>query len=157
MKDEEARQRRKESRTKNGERSRHKAKSKGKHKDSRLGSQEAEDVPLVSQHKQPVEGKGPMAKLQEESAVAIGLQVLLPYLLAGLGMVLAGMVLDYVQVRGKSSSVCVWWCVVYGSEVLPLIPSWLEQVKGLQWFGWIWARIRSLFVPYVHFVLHPQI
>lgn len=106
MKEEEARQRRKEGRTKNGERSRHKAKSKGKHKDSRLGSQEAEDVPLVSLQKQPAEGKGPMAKLQDESAIAIGLQVLLPYLLAGLGMVLAGMVLDYVQVRVKSSSVC---------------------------------------------------
>lgn len=38
-----------------------------------------------------------MAKSREESAVAICLQVLLPYLLAGLGMVLAGMVLDYVQ------------------------------------------------------------
>ncbi|CAM5125857.1 unnamed protein product [Eretmochelys imbricata] len=97
MKEEEAWQRRKEGRTKNGERSRHKAKSKGKHKDSRLGSQEAEDVPLVSLQKQPAEGKGPMAKLQDESAIAIGLQVLLPYLLAGLGMVLAGMVLDYVQ------------------------------------------------------------
>nr|XP_006131317.1 solute carrier family 41 member 3 isoform X1 [Pelodiscus sinensis]XP_006131318.1 solute carrier family 41 member 3 isoform X1 [Pelodiscus sinensis]XP_025044545.1 solute carrier family 41 member 3 isoform X1 [Pelodiscus sinensis] len=97
MKEEEVRQRRKEGRTKNGEQSRHKAKSKGKHKDSRLGSQEAEDVPLVSQQKQPAEGKVPMAKLQEESAIAIALQVLLPYLLAGLGMVLAGMVLDYVQ------------------------------------------------------------
>uniref|UniRef100_A0A8C3P6V2 Solute carrier family 41 member n=1 Tax=Chrysemys picta bellii TaxID=8478 RepID=A0A8C3P6V2_CHRPI len=97
MKEEEARQRRKEGRAKNGERSRHKAKSKGKHKDSRLGSQEAEDVLLVSQQKQPAEGKGLMAKRQDESAIAIGLQVLLPYLLAGLGMVLAGMVLDYVQ------------------------------------------------------------
>uniref|UniRef100_A0A8C0GFN9 Solute carrier family 41 member n=1 Tax=Chelonoidis abingdonii TaxID=106734 RepID=A0A8C0GFN9_CHEAB len=86
-----------EGRMKNGERSKHKAKSKGKHKDSRLGSWEAENVPLVSQQKQPAEGKGPMAKLQDESAIAIGLQVLLPYLLAGLGMVLAGMVLDYVQ------------------------------------------------------------
>ncbi|XP_006017844.1 solute carrier family 41 member 3 isoform X2 [Alligator sinensis] len=97
MKGEEARQRRKEGRTKNGERSRHKAKNKGKHRDSRLGSQEAEDVPLVSQQKQPAEEKVAMARLHEESAVAVCLQVLLPYMLAGLGMVLAGMVLDYVQ------------------------------------------------------------
>ena len=45
-----------------------------------------------------------MAKSREESAVAICLQVLLPYLLAGLGMVLAGMVLDYVQVRERNRS-----------------------------------------------------
>lgn len=35
---------------------------------------------------------------KEESSVVICLQVLLPYLLAGMGMVMAGMVLDYVQV-----------------------------------------------------------
>ncbi|KAM9655818.1 solute carrier family 41 member 3 isoform 3-T6 [Morphnus guianensis] len=97
MKGEEARQRRKEGRTRNGERSRHKAKSKGKHRDSRVGSQEAEDVSLHAQQKLLAEEKAAMAKSREESAVAICLQVLLPYLLAGLGMVLAGMVLDYVQ------------------------------------------------------------
>ncbi|XP_074458823.1 solute carrier family 41 member 3 isoform X4 [Larus michahellis] len=97
MKGEEVRQRRKEGRTRNGERSRHKAKSKGKHRESRLGSQEAEDVSLHAQQKLLSEEKVAMAKSQEESAIAICLQVLLPYLLAGLGMVLAGMVLDYVQ------------------------------------------------------------
>ncbi|XP_064375061.1 solute carrier family 41 member 3 isoform X4 [Dromaius novaehollandiae] len=97
MKGEEARQRRKEGRTRNGERSRHKGKSKGKHRDSRLGSQEAEDACLLAQQKLLAEEKVAMAKLREESAIAICLQVLLPYLLAGLGMVLAGMVLDYVQ------------------------------------------------------------
>ncbi|XP_069668255.1 solute carrier family 41 member 3 isoform X4 [Haliaeetus albicilla] len=97
MKGEEVRQRRKEGRTRNGERSRHKAKSKGKHRDSRVGSQEAEDVSLHAQQKLLAEEKAAMAKSREESAVAICLQVLLPYLLAGLGMVLAGMVLDYVQ------------------------------------------------------------
>ncbi|XP_074734950.1 solute carrier family 41 member 3 isoform X3 [Strix uralensis] len=97
MKGEEVRQRRKEGRTRNGERSRHKAKSKGKHRESRLGSQEAEDVSLHAQQKLLAEEKAAMAKSREESAVAICLQVLLPYLLAGLGMVLAGMVLDYVQ------------------------------------------------------------
>lgn len=99
MKGEETRQRRKESRTRNGERSRQKAKSKSKHKESKLGSQSTEDGPLLLPQKQPPEAKVAMAKLQEESALAIGLQVLLPYLLAGMGMVLAGMVLDYIQVR----------------------------------------------------------
>ncbi|XP_030357453.1 solute carrier family 41 member 3 isoform X3 [Strigops habroptila] len=97
MKGEEVRQRRKEGRTRNGERSRHKAKSKGKHRESRLGSQEAEDVSLHAQQKLLAEEKAAMAKAREESAIAICLQVLLPYLLAGLGMVMAGMVLDYVQ------------------------------------------------------------
>ncbi|CAF91306.1 unnamed protein product, partial [Tetraodon nigroviridis] len=34
----------------------------------------------------------------EESSLAVCLQVLFPYLLAGMGMVMAGMVLHYVQV-----------------------------------------------------------
>jgi len=102
MKGEEVRQRKKDSRTRNGERSRHKAKSKGKHRESRLGSQEAEDVSLAAQQKLLAEEKVAMAKSQEESAIAICLQVLLPYILAGLGMVLAGMVLDYVQVRERN-------------------------------------------------------
>uniref|UniRef100_A0ACB8EH62 Uncharacterized protein n=1 Tax=Sphaerodactylus townsendi TaxID=933632 RepID=A0ACB8EH62_9SAUR len=97
MKGEETRQRRKEGRSRNGERSRHKAKTKSKHKESKLGTQETEDSPLLLPPKQPAEAKVAMAKPQEESALAIGLQVLLPYLLAGVGMVLAGMVLDYVQ------------------------------------------------------------
>ncbi|KAL9838899.1 solute carrier family 41 member 3 isoform 3-T4 [Geothlypis trichas] len=97
MKGEEARQRRKEGRSRNGERPRHRGKSKGKHRESRLGSQEPEDVSLQAQQKLLAEEKAAMAKSQEESAISICLQVLLPYLLAGLGMVLAGMVLDYVQ------------------------------------------------------------
>ncbi|XP_055565924.1 solute carrier family 41 member 3 isoform X3 [Falco cherrug] len=97
MKGEEVRHRRREGRTRNGERSRHKAKSKGKHRESRLGSQETEDVSLHAQQKRLAEEKAAMAKSWEESAISICLQVLLPYLLAGLGMVLAGMVLDYVQ------------------------------------------------------------
>lgn len=41
---------------------------------------------------------------EEESSIVICLQVLFPYLLAGMGMVMAGMVLDYVQVRGLRQS-----------------------------------------------------
>lgn len=39
-----------------------------------------------------------VAKVEEESSLAVCLQVLFPYLLAGMGMVMAGMVLHYVQV-----------------------------------------------------------
>ncbi|KAM6468604.1 solute carrier family 41 member 3 isoform 1-T1 [Liasis olivaceus] len=120
MKGEETRQRRKEGRTRNGERSRHKAKSKSKHKESKLGSQATEDGPLLLPQKQPPEAKVAMAKLQEESAVAIGLQVLLPYLLAGMGMVLAGMVLDYVQ---------HWKVFMTITEIFILIPA-LVGLKG---------------------------
>ena len=77
MKGEEARQRKKEGRTRNGERSRHKAKGKGKHRESRLGSQEAEDVSLPAQQKLLAGEKVSMAKSREESAGAICLQVLL--------------------------------------------------------------------------------
>lgn len=42
--------------------------------------------------------KVPVAKVEEESSIGICLQVLFPYLLAGMGMVMAGMLLDYVQV-----------------------------------------------------------
>ncbi|XP_064012134.1 solute carrier family 41 member 3 isoform X2 [Pogoniulus pusillus] len=97
MKVEEVRQRRKEGRSRNGERPRHKGKSKGKHRESRLGHQGTEDVSLHAQQKLLAEEKVAMAKSQDESALSICLQVLLPYLLAGLGMVMAGMVLDHVQ------------------------------------------------------------
>ncbi|KQK84505.1 solute carrier family 41 member 3 isoform X1 [Amazona aestiva] len=123
MKGEEVRQRRKEGRTRNGERSRHKAKSKGKHRESRLGSQEAEDVSLHAQQKLLAEEKAAMAKVKEESAVSICLQVLLPYLLAGLGMVLAGMVLDYVQmcIRDRSKD-----------DVMSRSAKWTTLEKGIQ-------------------------
>lgn len=51
--------------------------------------------------KKPVEERTKTAqtKIEEESAISICLQVLFPYLLAGMGMVMAGMVLDSVQVR----------------------------------------------------------
>uniref|UniRef100_A0A6J0VGZ0 Solute carrier family 41 member n=2 Tax=Pogona vitticeps TaxID=103695 RepID=A0A6J0VGZ0_9SAUR len=120
MKSEETRQRRKEGRTRNGERSRHKAKGKSKHKESKLGSQGAEDGPLLLSQKQPAEAKVAMAKLQEESAVTIGLQVLFPYMLAGMGMVLAGMVLDYVQ---------HWMVFKTITEIFILIPA-LVGLKG---------------------------
>ncbi|XP_078517850.1 solute carrier family 41 member 3 isoform X2 [Lissotriton helveticus] len=119
MKSEDVRQRKKEGRPKNGETSRHKAKKKSKQNDRKLGTTECEDVPLVPQ-KQQAEKKVVMAKLGEESAKAIGLQVIFPYLLAGLGMVMAGMVLDSVQ---------HWDVFKKITEVFILVPA-LVGLKG---------------------------
>lgn len=44
-----------------------------------------------------------VAKVEEESSLAVCLQVLLPYLLAGMGMVTAGIVLHSVQVSTGST------------------------------------------------------
>lgn len=43
--------------------------------------------------------KASVAKVEEESSLAVCFQVLFPYLLAGMGMVMAGMVLHYIQVN----------------------------------------------------------
>lgn len=58
-------------------------------------------LPTVPQTtpKKPSEQKQKVSVAKvEESALAVCLQVLFPYLLAGMGMVMAGMVLDSVQV-----------------------------------------------------------
>lgn len=57
--------------------------------------------PPVSLPRRPAEEKRKtaQAKVEEETSVSICAQVIFPYLLAGMGMVLAGMVLDTVQVR----------------------------------------------------------
>lgn len=64
------------------------------------GQDEALLPPPVVPPKKPVEEKKRtlQAKTEDESSLAICLQVLFPYLLAGMGMVMAGMVLDSVQV-----------------------------------------------------------
>ncbi|XP_075039748.1 solute carrier family 41 member 3 [Mixophyes fleayi] len=102
MKGEETRQRRKEGRAKNEERPKQKAKRKGKQNESRSVSREVveEELTLVPERRPPErkpEKKPPMRRAGDESSLAIAMQVLLPYLLAGLGMVMAGMVLDMVQ------------------------------------------------------------
>ncbi|XP_013880959.1 solute carrier family 41 member 1 isoform X1 [Austrofundulus limnaeus] len=61
-----------------------------------------------------------VAKVEEESSVAICLQVLFPYLLAGMGMVMAGMVLDNVQ---------HWEVFKVITEVFILVPA-LVGLKG---------------------------
>ncbi|XP_070766210.1 solute carrier family 41 member 1 isoform X1 [Enoplosus armatus] len=70
---------------------------------------QAEERPKVS-----------VAKVEEESSVAICLQILFPYLLAGMGMVMAGMVLDSVQ---------HWEVFKVITEVFILVPA-LVGLKG---------------------------
>lgn len=92
---------------KKSKKSRSKGKSPGGSPNSHLGSSidGQDDLPLPPVLQPPPKKtaeekrKVPVAKLEEESSIAICLQVLFPYLLAGMGMVMAGMVLDYVQVR----------------------------------------------------------
>ncbi|XP_072223575.1 solute carrier family 41 member 1 isoform X1 [Leuresthes tenuis] len=69
----------------------------------------AEEKPKVS-----------VAKVEEESSIAICFQVLFPYLLAGMGMVMAGMVLDNVQ---------HWEVFKVITEVFILVPA-LVGLKG---------------------------
>ncbi|XP_061537072.1 solute carrier family 41 member 1-like [Phycodurus eques] len=61
-----------------------------------------------------------VAKVEEESSRAICLQVLFPYLLAGMGMVMAGMVLDNIQ---------HWDVFKVITEVFILVPA-LVGLKG---------------------------
>lgn len=86
-----------------------KSRSKGKSPSAGFGgSLDGQDdllLPPVLQPppKKPVEDRPKVAVGKvEESSIAICLQVLLPYLLAGMGMVMAGMVLDSVQVSARS-------------------------------------------------------
>ncbi|CAG6021072.1 unnamed protein product [Menidia menidia] len=69
----------------------------------------SEDTPKVA-----------VAKVDEESSIAICLQVVFPYLLAGMGMVMAGMVLDSVQ---------HWEVFKVITEVFILVPA-LVGLKG---------------------------
>ncbi|XP_063282343.1 solute carrier family 41 member 3 isoform X1 [Pelobates fuscus] len=98
MKGDDARQRKKEGRAKNGERSKQRGKNRSKHNESRAAAREVveEQMPLIPE-KRPPEKKAPMKRPGDEAATTIALQVIFPYLLAGLGMVMAGMVLDMVQ------------------------------------------------------------
>lgn len=94
---------------KKNKKSRSKGKSPGGSPNAPLGGAiDDQDDLFLSPALQPplkktAEGKPKVAvaKVEEESSVAICLQVLFPYLLAGMGMVMAGMVLDDVQVRAQ--------------------------------------------------------
>ncbi|XP_072552507.1 solute carrier family 41 member 1 isoform X1 [Salminus brasiliensis] len=86
------------------------------------GQDEAPLLPPIVPSKKPVEEKKRtvQAKTEEESSIAICLQVLFPYLLAGMGMVMAGMVLDSVQ---------HWDVFKVITEVFILVPA-LVGLKG---------------------------
>ncbi|KAG5838018.1 hypothetical protein ANANG_G00219320 [Anguilla anguilla] len=127
MPGEEVRQRKGGSRARKG-----KSKGKGRHGGGALdrlgGSVDGQEVPLfpelspVPPPKKPEEEKAKTAKakLEEESFAAICLQVVFPYLLAGMGMVMAGMVLDSVQ---------HWEVFKKITEVFILVPA-LVGLKG---------------------------
>uniref|UniRef100_A0A3B4DE24 Solute carrier family 41 member n=1 Tax=Pygocentrus nattereri TaxID=42514 RepID=A0A3B4DE24_PYGNA len=86
------------------------------------GQDEVPLLPPIVPPKKPVEEKKRtiQAKTEEESSMAICLQVLVPYLLAGMGMVMAGMVLDNVQ---------HWDVFKVITEVFILVPA-LVGLKG---------------------------
>uniref|UniRef100_G3WAE9 Solute carrier family 41 member n=1 Tax=Sarcophilus harrisii TaxID=9305 RepID=G3WAE9_SARHA len=98
-------------------------------KEEQLGS---EEQPLVREEspRQPAAGTVPWtsrerhpldtAKPQEETALIIGLQVVIPFMLAGMGMTMAGMFLNYIQ---------HWNVFVDIKELLTLVPS-LVGLKG---------------------------
>ena len=69
--------------------------------------------PLLEEHgddgfKTEVAGKGYTGS-EEEGSFTIGLQVFLPFLVAGFGMVLAGLLLDVVQVKTFTSYGMEWF------------------------------------------------
>lgn len=84
-----------------------KSRSKGKSPIAPSDGQDDLILPSVLQPppKKPVEERTKVSvpKVEEESSIAVLLQVLFPYLLAGMGMVFAGMVLDTVQVSTYSA------------------------------------------------------
>uniref|UniRef100_A0A3P9K2H9 Solute carrier family 41 member n=1 Tax=Oryzias latipes TaxID=8090 RepID=A0A3P9K2H9_ORYLA len=104
-----------------------KSRSKGKSPGGSPGghftdSQDELVLPPVLQPRklQEEKPKVSVAKMEEESSTTICLQVLLPYLLAGMGMVMAGMVLDNVQ---------HWQVFKVITEVFILVPA-LVGLKG---------------------------
>ncbi|XP_036594383.1 solute carrier family 41 member 3 [Trichosurus vulpecula] len=108
MRGEEARQRRKEGQLGSEE-----------HPLSRVespGQPVGEAVPRTSQERHLLDTKKP----QEETALTIGLQVLIPFLLAGVGMAMAGMLLNYIQ---------HWNVFLEIKELLTLVPP-LVGLKG---------------------------
>lgn len=93
---------------KKNKKSRSKGKSPSSHAGVALDGQDELIFPVLQPPpKKPAEEKTKVsvAKVEEESSIAICLQVLFPYLLAGMGMVFAGMVLDNVKVSTYSPGV----------------------------------------------------
>ncbi|XP_074499105.1 solute carrier family 41 member 1-like isoform X1 [Sebastes fasciatus] len=111
---------------KKSKKSRSKGKSPGESPSALLGGTiDGQDdlilPPVLQPPKKPAEKpKVSVPKVEEESSIAICLQVVFPYLLAGMGMVMAGMVLDGVQ---------HWKVFKVITEVFILVPA-LVGLKG---------------------------
>lgn len=112
---------------KKGKKSRPKGKTPGSPGSGLVGALDSQDdfllPPVIKPpSKKPTEErpKVSVTKLEEESSISICLQVVFPYLLAGMGMVMAGMVLDSVQ---------HWEVFKVISEVFILVPA-LVGLKG---------------------------
>ncbi|KAK9534398.1 hypothetical protein VZT92_008258 [Zoarces viviparus] len=88
---------------KKNKKSRSKGKSPGGGPNAAPGGQDDLLLLPAPPLKKPAEEKPKVsvAKVVEESSIAICLQVVFPYLLAGMGMVMAGMVLNNVQVSAR--------------------------------------------------------
>uniref|UniRef100_A0A4W4F7J3 Solute carrier family 41 member n=2 Tax=Electrophorus electricus TaxID=8005 RepID=A0A4W4F7J3_ELEEL len=101
----------------------HKKSKKGRGKrqvNERAGHQEALLPPLLPMPAKPAEEKRRPSRAEEESVLSVGLQVLCPYLLAGVGLVLAGTALHRVQ---------HWDVFKVITEVFILVPA-LVGLKG---------------------------
>ncbi|XP_038626980.1 solute carrier family 41 member 3 isoform X3 [Tachyglossus aculeatus] len=120
MKGREARQRWKEGKVRNEEQFGHKLKSQSKHgADGKLSGPEVEDAPIPQ--KQLIATKTLRVEPKEETAFAISLQVFLPYIVAGLGLTLAGITLESFQQN--------WKVFKQIEEIITLIPA-LVGLKG---------------------------
>ncbi|XP_056660699.1 solute carrier family 41 member 3 isoform X5 [Monodelphis domestica] len=108
MRGEEARQRRKEGQLGSEKQLQSRGESPG--------HPSTQDVPWTSQKRYPFETETSL----EETALTIFLQALLPFVLAGVGMTVAGMFLDFVK---------HWKVFVDIKELLTLVPS-LVGLKG---------------------------
>uniref|UniRef100_A0AAV2LWJ9 Uncharacterized protein n=1 Tax=Knipowitschia caucasica TaxID=637954 RepID=A0AAV2LWJ9_KNICA len=84
---------------KKGKKSRSKEKSPGSSPKVQLQDEDLLLAPPVVLPPQKKKHEEKLKVEKEESSFAICLQVVFPYLLAGMGMVMAGMVLDQVQPR----------------------------------------------------------
>ncbi|RXN10067.1 solute carrier family 41 member 3-like isoform X2 [Labeo rohita] len=147
-------------------------KGKGKGGLDRTGSLDGQNdlllPPPTIPPKKPVEErtKTAQAKIEDESAISICLQVLFPYLLAGMGMVMAGMVLDSVQQGDKKASrnPCrtQLWPSLLGNGVTEMVVTQLElelcyQGKKLRGFTCKLTRSAHGFLPESSYIIAAQV
>lgn len=78
----------------------------------------SEDGPLSVPESQRVSPKPLGTELSRETALSIGLQVIVPFTFAGLGLSGAGVLLNYFQVRGSYIRMMVVGALFNGSRTL---------------------------------------